>query len=100
MTDKRAIRERIVPGVDWTPTGTLPNAIIVGRDGFYVRWQEHARSLELCAGHVDVAGGLFQEWADGGCDLSDVTGRPWIIRAHARRMIRRARREYAAELTR
>lgn len=85
---------RVVPDVNWTMGGELPNALIVGRDGFYVRWQENARSLELCAGHVTVVGGLFQEWADGGCDLDDVTRRPAMIRAHARRMIRRARREY------
>lgn len=87
------MRQRTIP-VTWAVGGVLPNAIIVGEDGFYVRWQESYRSLELCAGHVDVVGGLFQEWADGGCDLADVEGRPAMIRAHARRMIRRARTEY------
>jgi hypothetical protein len=85
---------RIVPNVRWAVGNSLPNALIVGRDGFYVRWQASYGSLELCAGHVDACGGLFQEWADGGCDLDDVERRPKLIRNHARRMIRAARRNY------
>lgn len=84
---------RTIP-VNWAVGGELPNALVIGRDGFYVRWQESYGSLELSAGHVDVVGGLFQEWADGGCDLDDVERRPDMIRRHALRMIRRARREY------
>ncbi|ACF33949.1 hypothetical protein Porky_134 [Mycobacterium phage Porky] len=84
--------------VTWAAGGKLPNAIIVGRDGFYVRWQENARSLQLCVGHIDVVGGLWQEWADGGADLDDVARRPELIRNHARRMISAARRKHA-ELT-
>lgn len=61
------------------------NTLITGRDGFYVTQHRCAGAWLLNAGHVDVVGGLFQEWSDSESE-EDKGNR-------ARRMIRRARNE-------
>lgn len=87
---------RVVP-VSWAVGGSLPGAVIVGRDGFYVRLQRSYDAPQLSVGHVDVVGGLWQEWTDGcrypGDGFDPESTR--LVRGHARRMIRAARRQHA-----
>jgi len=58
---------------------------IRGRDGFYVRRQVTANTLELVVGHDRVAGGLWNEWVNDGQPERET-------RNQARRMIAEARR--------
>lgn len=62
---------------------------IRGKDGFYVRRQVSANTLQLVVGHDNVAGGLWVEWAEN--------ENAHEIRNHARRMIRQARKEGFAD---
>lgn len=78
---------RLIP-VTWTPEGFLDGAVIVGRDGCYVRRFKSYDAWALSAGHVDVVGGMAFEWAEND-DAADV-------RRRARRMLAAVRRELAA----